>query len=86
MSFKSKVNIEIKYCVPRGYHAVATWMVVEFYSLGAGNIAVTLTPGDSGVLKVILNDEVIYDKKEENNETPTLTRMKELKAIVKAKL
>ncbi|MBN19439.1 MAG: hypothetical protein CL758_08210 [Chloroflexi bacterium] len=61
-------------------------MVVEFYSVGAGNISITLTPGDSGVLKVVLDDQVIYDKKEENGETPTLTRMKELKAIVKSKL
>ena len=86
MSFKSKVNIEIKYCVPWGYHGVAAWMVAEFYSVGSGDIAITLTPGDSGVLKVILDDEEIYDKKEENGETPTLARMKELKAIVKAKL
>ena len=61
-------------------------MVAEFYSVGAGNIAITLTPGDSGVLKVILDNEEIYDKKDENGESPSLTRMKELKAIVKAKL
>ena len=61
-------------------------MATEFYSVGGGDIAITVTPGDAGVLQVIVDGDTIYDKAKEGNETPHLNRVKELKAIVQAKL
>ena len=65
---------------------MAAWMATEFYSVGGGDVAITVTPGDAGVLQVIVDGDTIYDKVSEGNETPHLNRVKELKAIVKAKL
>ena len=61
-------------------------MATEFFAAGGTDVAITLTPGEAGVLQVIVDGDKIYDKKEEGNETPTLTRVKELKAIVKERL
>ncbi len=61
-------------------------MATEFYSVGGGDVAVTVTPGDAGVLQVIVDGDTIYDKSQEDNQTPHLNRVKELKAIVQARL
>ena len=37
-------------------------MATEFFAEGGNNVAITLTPGDSGILKVIAGGEVIFDK------------------------
>ena len=61
-------------------------MATEFFAEGGGDIALRLTPGTGGVLQVYLDGEKIYDKKEEDNQTPTLNRVKEMKAAVREKL
>lgn len=65
---------------------MAAWMATELFAEGGGDIAITLTPGVAGVLQVYVDGEKVYDKKEENNETPSLNRVKELRSIVKSKL
>ena len=37
-------------------------MATEFYSVGGGDVAITVTPGDAGVLQVIVDGDTIYDK------------------------
>ena len=37
-------------------------MATEFYSVGGGDIAITVTPGDAGVLQVIVDGDTIYTK------------------------
>ena len=61
-------------------------MASEFFAEGGSDVAITITPGASGVLQVHVDGEKIYDKKEEGNQTPNLTRVKELRAIVKNKI
>ena len=61
-------------------------MATEFFAEGGSDVAITLTPGDSGVLDVILDGEKIFDKKAEGGQTPTLTRVKELRAAIRDKL
>ena len=41
---------------------MAAWMATEFYSVGGGDVAITVTPGDAGVLQVIVDGDTIYDK------------------------
>ncbi|HIF71028.1 MAG TPA: hypothetical protein EYQ61_00420 [Dehalococcoidia bacterium] len=53
----------------------------ELYAAGGSNVAVTLTPGQSGVFKVTLNGEVVFDKSELGR-YPALPDAKELKAQV----
>ena len=61
-------------------------MATEFFHAGGSDVAIRVTPGESGVLQVLVDGEKIYDKQEEGNQTPHLNRVKELKAIVKEKL
>lgn len=61
-------------------------MATEFYSVGGGDISITVTPGVAGVLTVTVDGETIYDKTQEGGETPHLNRVKELKAIVRERL
>ncbi len=61
-------------------------MATEFSAISVGDVAVTITPGVAGILQVFVDGDKIYDKKEEDNQTPHLNRVKELKAIVKDRL
>ena len=61
-------------------------MATEFFAAGGTDVAITLTPGEAGILQVIVDGDKIYDKKEEGNQTPNLNRVKELKAIIKERL
>ena len=60
-------------------------MATEFYATGGTDVAITLTPGDNGVLTVHVEGDKIFDKTEEGSH-PNLDRVKELKAIVQERL
>jgi hypothetical protein len=58
-------------------------MVMEFWrSQEPGDIAIKLTPADSGRLEVYLDGDKIYDVNEENRVYPNFTRVNELKMVV----
>ena len=61
-------------------------MATEIFAEGGKDVAIKITPGAGGILQVFVDGDKVYDKKEEDNQTPTLTRVKELKAIVKERL
>ncbi len=61
-------------------------MAAEFFAEGGFDVAVTMTPGDDGVLTVVVDGDKIFDKKEEGNDTPTLTRLKEMRAAIRQRL
>lgn len=61
-------------------------MFSELYSAGGSDVAIKVTPGDSGVLQLYFDGDLVYDKKAEGNQTPTLTRVKELKALLKQRV
>lgn len=60
---------------------MAFWMGSELYVAGGSKVAVKLTPGKSGVFKVTLNSEVVFDKAEIGR-YPALPDAKEIKARV----
>ncbi len=58
-------------------------MATEFWrSQEPGDIAIKLTPADSGRLEVYLDGDKIYDVKDENRVYPNFTRVTELKMVV----
>jgi hypothetical protein len=58
-------------------------MATEFWrSQEPGDIAIKLTPADSGRLEVYMDGEKIYDVKDENRVYPNFTRVNELKMVV----
>ena len=61
-------------------------MATEFFAEGGRDVAITITPGVSGVLQVIVDGEKIFDRKEEDNIYPDLPRVKAMRAIIKEKL
>lgn len=67
-------------------HATATWMANEFFRAYGGDAAVSLTPGANGRLEVYLDGEKIFDRKEEGNIYPDLSRVRKMKEVIKAKL
>ena len=61
-------------------------MATEMFAEGGKAIATTMTPGDSGVLQLIIDGEMVYDKKEEDGQTPNLNRVKQMRAVLRDKL
>ncbi len=58
-------------------------MATEFWrSQEPGDIAIKLTPADSGRLEVYMDGDKIYDVKDENRVYPNFTRVNELKMVV----
>ena len=41
-----------------------------------------MTPGDNGVLKVTCDDEVVFDRHNEDGKYPEFTRMRGIKAAI----
>ena len=60
-------------------------MVTEFFSEGGKEVAITLTPGENGILQVFVDGDKIFDKKEDGGH-PNLDRVKQMKAIIKERL
>ncbi len=49
-------------------------------------MAGTLTPGEAGVFTVKLDDDLVFDKASEGNQTPHLGRVKEIKAELRNRI
>ncbi|MXY42507.1 MAG: hypothetical protein F4Y50_00325 [Dehalococcoidia bacterium] len=60
-------------------------MVSEFFAAGGTDTAITLIPGDDGVLTVTVDGETIFDKSAEGGH-PDLDRVKEMKAVIESKV
>ena len=60
-------------------------MANEFFAEGGSKVAITITPGESGILQVFVDGEKIFDKNEEGGH-PTLDRVKQLRAAIKDRL
>jgi len=58
----------------------------EFFRTFGGDAAVSLTPGSNGRFDVYMDGEKIFDKKEEGNAFPELSRIRKLKQVIQAKL
>ena len=56
------------------------------FAEGGKGVAITLTPGIGGVLQVFLDGEKVYDKKEEDSQTPHLNRVKEIRTALRERL
>ena len=61
-------------------------MANEFYRYFGADIGISLTPGANGRLEVYLDGEKIFDRSEEDGKYPDLTRVKQLKDVIGAKI
>ena len=60
-------------------------MATEFFAEAGNSIAITMTPGESGVLQVFAGGDKIFDKADEGGH-PELTRVKAMRAAIREKL
>ena len=60
-------------------------MANEFFAVGGSDVAIWLTPGVSGILQVLIDGDVIFDKSEEGGH-PNLDRVKQMKAVLSERL
>lgn len=60
-------------------------MVSEFFSAGGTRVAIGLTPGTGGVLRVVVDGETIFDKKQEGGH-PNLDRIRRMKTAIEQKV
>jgi predicted Rdx family selenoprotein len=58
----------------------------EIFRTFGGNAAISLTPGANGRFEVYLDGEKIFDRKEEGNIYPDLSRVRKMKQVIKEKL
>ncbi len=60
-------------------------MATEFFAEAGNSIALTITPGEAGVLQVFAGGDKIFDKADEGGH-PELTRVKAMRAAIREKL
>ena len=61
-------------------------MANEFFRASGPDVAISLVPRASGRLEVYADGDKIYDRREEGDKFPDLSRVKEMKVRIKAKL
>jgi len=58
----------------------------EFFRAYGGSVAISLTPGANGRFEVYLDGDKIFDRKEEDNIYPDLSRVRKMKQVIQTKL
>ena len=59
---EGKALLQITYCVAWGYYPQASWIGAEFNREFGSDLAITLTPGGSGILEVSIDGTIIFDR------------------------
>ena len=61
-------------------------MANEFWRHCGKDVGISLTPAANGRLEVYVDGEKIFDRHEEDGKYPDLTRVREMRAIIEAKV
>lgn len=61
-------------------------MANEFFRAYGGDAAITISPRGQGIMEVFLDGEKIFDKKAEGNIYPDLSRVRQMKEVITAKI
>ncbi len=62
------------------------WMATEFFRQFGNQVGISLTPAANGRLEVYVDGEKIFDRHEEDGKYPDLTRVRELRNVIQAKV
>ena len=66
---------------------MATWMAAEFFQAVGPDVAVTVTPGGSGVFNIAFDGEIVFDKANNDGKFPDLNgNVKALKKLLQEKV
>ena len=83
---QAKMQMEIRYCLGWGYLPQAAWIATEFWSTIKQDMAITIVPVDEGRLEILLDGEMIFDRKAEGGAYPALDKVRALKQVVQGKM
>ncbi len=61
-------------------------MANEFFRAYGPDAAITISPRGQGIMEVFLDGEKIFDKKAEGNIYPDLSRVRQMKEVISAKI
>ena len=61
-------------------------MANEFFRAYGADAAITISPRGQGIMEVFLDGEKIFDKKAEGNIYPDLSRVRQMKEVISAKI
>ena len=61
-------------------------MVAEFFAEAGGDVAITVTPGEDGILQVFADGDKIFDRADEGGKYPDLSRVKQLRGEIRERL
>ena len=61
-------------------------MANEFFRHYGPDAAITISPRGQSIMEVFFNGERIFDKKGEGNITPNLTRVREMRKVIDARI
>ena len=61
-------------------------MANEFFRAFGPDVAISISPRGLGIMEVFLDGEVIFDKKNEGNIYPDLSRVREMKTKIQEKI
>ena len=61
-------------------------MASELFAEGGNKLFIKITPGVAGMLRVYADGEIIFDKKAEDGQFPTLPRVKQMRAAIRERL
>ena len=65
---------------------MGAWIASEFWAEYRSDIGITLTPVDDGRLEVLVDGEMLFDRKAEGGAYPALDKVRLMKEAVKEKL
>lgn len=62
---------------------MAAWLATEFWGEFKGNLGVQLTPVDEGRLEVLVDGDMLFDRKAEGGAYPEMTKVREIKRALR---
>ncbi len=84
--FDDAIPVDIRYCVECGYLPMALWIASELHAEMGAELAITVSPGHTGVLHVQAGGEQIYDNIEAGQSGIDFDHLMMLKMAVREKV
>ena len=65
---------------------MAAWIATEFWAEFQGQLGIGLTPVDEGRLEILVNGEMLFDRKAEGGDYPEMSKIRALGRTLREKV
>ena len=65
---------------------MVAWIATEFWAEFKGQLGIALTPVDDGRVEILVDGEMLFDRKAEGGAYPDMSKVRELRRTVRQKL